>query len=662
MIIDESWCPESILSHLATTPHWTTETLLQFDFYTDGSFFPSKKVAASGAVLLIHTDWGLRFGGYQTATCQGQASALRAEASAILLAMQWASSLLLQWNYRHVPLHFHFDSVYAGNLAQGLCASILNDDMLIVVRSLVLWLEQLSFHALAWSHVRGHSEHPWNDLADAVSSRAIKCDAYTHDLTNHMAFSTFDGHDLHSVQWLWLYERSLQGSADAPLLHGLHWKFNTAAPVHAMPDCLVQPWIRRRHAMIPSSQSAHSLSLRVATANVLTLYPVQEHAASFLGARAEHLASQFLRAGVHCIGVQETRCRQTGYVEFDRFHVLSSSATSQGTGGMQFWITKSLPDAHGNSLKITSAHLRIIHGDDRRLIVQVHHDQLRVLFVVLHAPCHERESDLAAWWKATSACIPSSFSSWTWILLCDANGRLGSLESDFVGVHGAEEENTKGMLFHEWLVHNNLWLPQTFESSHHGEHVTWTHAAHGQGRIDYIGFSTNIGRDQACTWIEQSIDLSLARPDHECVCADVFLCLTTGDSPAVPVASPPSSRSRRWHDDVHTHAALLQMQIAASVRSSPRDHLRKRHLTDETIELIRRKRQDLRHLKRAKSEWRMHCLKRIFDGLRHPDCEQHDDRASIASMFQSIALCEDRYRLASLRVCFAVRRDDQTFQ
>eukprot|EP00435_Cladocopium_sp_Y103_P035345 s1432_g9.t1 len=618
-------------------------------------------MAASGAVLLVHTDLGLRFGGYQTAACLDHASAPRAEAFAVLLAVQWAHSLVWHGPHHHVPFHFYFDSMYAGNLAQGLCASTLNDNVLIIVRSLVLWLEQLSLHPLAWSHVKGHSDHPWNDLVDAVSARAVRSEVYTHDLTNHLAFSTFDGRDLHSVQWLWLYERSLQGQADAPVLQGFHWKFNTAAPVHASPDGSVQPWMRRQSEVPALSAQDAPLTLRVATANVLTLYPAQERAATFLGARAEHLAMLFHHAGVHCAGIQETRCRQAGHVDFDRFHVLSSSATCQGHGGMQLWIAKRLQDSAGHSLLITAEHLRIIHGDDRRLLVQLRHDHLRLLFVVLHAPCHDRETDLDAWWKVTSAHIPSSFSSWTWIVLCDANSRLGSIESDSVGCHGLEEENNKGACFHSWLLRHNLWLPQTFESSHHGDHFTWTHASQGQGRIDYIGVSTNIGRDQACTWIDKNVDLSIVRPDHECVCADIVLSLDARPSTASKSAIPALGRPPRWHDDVHTHAALLQMQIAASIQPSPRACLRKCHLTDETFELIRRKRRQLKRLQQAKSTWRLYCLKRIFDGFRYPDHVQSDDRASVVEMYRSIALCEERYRVASLQVCLAVRRDDQTF-
>eukprot|EP00435_Cladocopium_sp_Y103_P054060 s146_g17.t1 len=658
--VDEQWCPTSTWAHLSEIDVWTGEQPLRFDFFSDGSFHPSKTSAAAGVVLIVHTDVGPRFGGYQTAKCPGVASAPRAEATALVLALQWSASLLLHSGFDHVLVGFHYDSVYAGHVAQGKCVSLLNEEMITVVRSLVLWLEQLLVAPPTWHHVRGHSDHPWNDLADAVATRAVQTEVFTHDLSVFLDACSFDGNDFCPMQWLWLYERSLQGRPDAPVLHQLHWKFNVAAPFAFLPECSQQPWPRRCQRLHPQPLAATSIRIRVASANVLTLYPVQDYASSFLGARAEHLAQQFCQAGIHCIGLQETRCRKVGYASHDRFHVLSSSATDRGQGGVQLWVARLIPLGEGK-LELTSDHFRIVHGDDRRLIVQLRHAQLKLLFVVLHAPCHEDSSALCAWWKETSSIIPSSFASWTWVLLCDANSRLGSATSHSVGGFGAEDENLKGACFHEWLLHHNLWLPQTFESSHSGSHFTWTHAVQGRGRIDYVGFSANLFSDHVCTWIDDRVDLSIVRPDHECVCADVSLDLSAPSVPASPDPGCAPARPPQWKDNVHTHAALLQAQVAASVVVSPRDHLRKKHLTDETYELIRRKRRAFTRLRRDRAAWRLYCLRAVFDGLRRPHQAQRDDRSLVAAMFRSIALAEEHYRQASLRVCYAVRQDDRTF-
>ena len=109
-------------------------------------------------------------------------------------------------------------------------------------------------------------------------------------------------------------------------------------------------------------------------------------------------------------------------------------------------------------------------------------------------------------------------------MMGDTNGRLGSVTSRAIGDYGAEVENMRGSLFHDWLLRHNLWLPQTFEYTHSGEHATWHHPSHGHGRIDFIGLSSDIDMHETATWIHVEVDLSTARADHACVCVLRFGC------------------------------------------------------------------------------------------------------------------------------------------
>ena len=196
--------------------------------------------------------------------------------------------------------------------------------------------------------------------------------------------------------------------------------------------------------------------------------------------------------------MQETRCRKAGHDFFDGFHVLSASASVRGHGGVQLWIAQTIPMSPV-SIRIDHEHLRIIHGDDRRLVVQLRHPCLSVLLIVLHAPCCDDESEIHRWWSATSSFIPGKFRSWTWIVLCDSNGRLGSVTSRAVGDFGAEAETSRGAIFHDWLITHGLIVPQTHCESHIGSHPTWTHAEGSTGRLDFICLSDYlVGR---CTYL-----------------------------------------------------------------------------------------------------------------------------------------------------------------
>ena len=473
----------------------------------------------------MYTYEGPRFGGYLTAWCFSTPSAPRAEVTAVTLAVHWACYLVLNLGFAYTKIGFLFDNVYAGAAAQGRCMSAMNSDLTPIVRSLALWLEQISFVEIAWSHVQGHSGHPWNDLADAVAYGAIVNNSVTTDICILIQCCSCDDHTIIALQWLWLYEKSLRGDADAPVLHGFQWRFNTGAPLAHQPELEIQPFELRKMDKPAEEVPLDLICLRLATANVLTLFPQHETASSFLGATTEHLASQFHAAKVHCAGLQETRCRKVGHVLFEGYHVLSASATARGHGGIQFWIAKMI-STHEEQVHIAHEHLRILYGDERRLFVRVQHPRLAMLFIVLHAPCCDDEQEIQQWWSATSALFPGQYRAWTCAILCDSNGRLGSITSKAVGSFGAETETIRGAAFHDWLVTHSLILPQTHVESHLGEHATWTHAEGSQGRLDFIGVSDNVPLANMRTWVSDDIDLSIARRDHQCVCADLWLPMT----------------------------------------------------------------------------------------------------------------------------------------
>ena len=340
--------------------------------------------------------------------------------------------------------------------------------------------------------------------------------------------------------------------------------------------------------------------------------------------------------------------------------MLSSCANSQGHGGVQLWISKrSLIDA--DQFEIATDHLRVVHSDPRRLVVQLRHPRLRLLFIVLHAPCQDDEAAMTSWWKETSKCIPSSCSSWSWILLGDTNGRVGSVTSRAIGNHGAEPENMRGSLLHDWLIEHNMWLPQTFEGTHSGEHSTWHHPTHGQGRIDFVGLSSDICAQEASTWVHADIDLSTVRIDHACVCAEVWLHLdhiaaaVSHVAPQVPAPLP------TWRDDVHTHAALLQRRLQDQAPLPQQRVMRKRHLSIDTIALIKRKKFARRRDLAAQRAQRRSTLTEFFYAWKGQHVPSSIERVSHAALMRNAAFSAALYRKISIRVSHCVRDDDRHF-
>ena len=84
--VDALWWHDSTCSYLRYMPCWSGEAVMGLSFFTDGTAHRDPARAAAGVVLLVHTDHGLRWGGFATALCLGEPTAPRAEATALVLA------------------------------------------------------------------------------------------------------------------------------------------------------------------------------------------------------------------------------------------------------------------------------------------------------------------------------------------------------------------------------------------------------------------------------------------------------------------------------------------------------------------------------------------------------------------------------------------------
>ena len=70
------------------------------------------------------------------------------------------------------------DSEYAASVAMGTVAVRENHDIAAVVRSLYVALLKQRSNRVSWAHVKGHSEHVWNDVVDDLAKRGASCGEY----------------------------------------------------------------------------------------------------------------------------------------------------------------------------------------------------------------------------------------------------------------------------------------------------------------------------------------------------------------------------------------------------------------------------------------------------------------------------------------------------
>jgi len=164
------------VSRLDQTPHWTV--------YVDGSCMGNQNVdastPASWGMVVVVGDSGLGKGsGELHHEAAGPVVTDReadgfigaevgsnntAELSGFAAALRW---LLVEGGEE--PAMIRADSTYAGNLAAGVWKAKANRELVAKVQA--LWDEVQALRPLAWSHVKAHRGHRWNERADHLAAR-----------------------------------------------------------------------------------------------------------------------------------------------------------------------------------------------------------------------------------------------------------------------------------------------------------------------------------------------------------------------------------------------------------------------------------------------------------------------------------------------------------
>ncbi len=164
------------MSPLDEVPYWT--------IYVDGSCLGNQNVdattPASWGMVVVVGDSGLGKGsGELHAELSGPVvtdaeaaefigaevgSNNTAELSGFAAALRW---LLVEGGDDSAVIRA--DSTYAGNLASGVWKAKANRELVAHVQA--LWDEVAALRPLAWSHVKAHRGHRWNERADHLALR-----------------------------------------------------------------------------------------------------------------------------------------------------------------------------------------------------------------------------------------------------------------------------------------------------------------------------------------------------------------------------------------------------------------------------------------------------------------------------------------------------------
>ncbi len=682
--------PTDAAWHEATHPWmhndwWSLQAPEELWFYTDGSRMQDG--AGSAIVLFVRSNEGWHYGGYLGQGCPKKCAHL-AELQAIAMGFQWTYSIMsycAAMGYRMPTTTFAFDATSAGYKAFGFWGSRTYDQEASNLRSLWAFVTQRFDFNWHLHHVQAHQGDPGNEAANTLAQIAAegRIDRRSSSVWAEYSLVTVEP----AIHWLW----TLWKSEWTPYWQGTALCLPTLPTT--TPDGQLIDKVMNKTTISTTTSSIRELTCTLATANVLTLLPgkaEEKHCGLHGMSRSEGLQKMFEEAGVHIVGLQETRIRKLPKCETDKYYVLGGAATTQGHYGVQIWFSKTLDvDCHGGRCYFQKSHLRIIHQDPRKLIVSVNAPFMKTLVVCAHgphgqAPIEERRT----WWKELDSSVPTKYQTWPRFLLADANARVGDFPQPCVGDYQAECQDQNGEFLCEYLQQNDVWLPSTYESFQTGDGGTWYHQQSNKWvRGDYVGIPTSWQLQSCACWVMDEVDLSLKKQDHRPAAATIKWAAHIQDNQQVWKGAssdmPDSATIMKdlvgpdcewhlqelqaclphcdWTTDVHTHTALIQQGLQSWARARKKRKFclpMRKAMSDSTWILVQKKRDIRQKFFRNHPKRKLKQLRFFFQMWRDGTSEEIRETKE-----EAIEAAQDWHNLQRLsrEVTRALRQDDKNY-
>ncbi|OLP89784.1 hypothetical protein AK812_SmicGene28712 [Symbiodinium microadriaticum] len=438
------------------------------------------------------------------------------------LAIAWA----LIWAVEHAahyqcPLEFMYDCLTAGKGAFGdwRMPAQPNAGGHSVLSHHLLCLRQLAQVTLNISHghVPGHTGCLENEYADQLAKQARRVPEDPYDRMLPRWPARFLQHSLRAWGWA-----AAVHHPDIPAL----FAFESEA------DRLQQLDRRPTKAPFPASSPAAPQTAPIAdcvfhivavTYNTLTMRDTSAsksdpHVGMRVTGRKTILKDQLAPHQPLFIGLQETRLPEDGIQPGPDYLIYQSAATAAGHFGCSLWIARTVPYAvrDGKPLYLRSEHVNILGYSPRHITACVKAEALRLFVMVCHSPNAYSSPimEYASFWQDRAQELARRAVGFDYLILADANARVGHLPTEHVGNHHEEVENPPGEIFHEFLASQQAFLPSTFQEVHHGPSHTWVSPGGDQHRIDYIVIPLAWKAFQMSSQVLYTVELLQAREDH----------------------------------------------------------------------------------------------------------------------------------------------------
>ncbi|CAE7269940.1 tyrP-A, partial [Symbiodinium sp. KB8] len=335
-------------------------------------------------------------------------------------------------------------------------------------------------------HVTGHAGHLGNELCDALAKIARKGPQDLFDRCMPTWPSKWAKHPL--SEWAWA---TLPHQPDVPRL----FCFDTEVTLSQMqpPTSVEAPEYGLEHVKHPAADAQFVLTC--ISLNVLTLRdPKPQQVPTGVGlcllGRKDLLKQSLAPYTPLFIGLQETRIPETSVQPDPDYLIFNAACNAKGDYGCALWISKHVPlySTPEGPVFVQRPDVTVVGVSPRHLTAHIQTPRLSLQVQVFHAPSTASFpiAEVRDFWDARATEVIGRSQGADYLILCDANARLGNVISDYVGEHGAEDEGEAGELLHEFLTKVDALAPSTWACWHHGPHHTWCSPHGSLSRIDYV--------------------------------------------------------------------------------------------------------------------------------------------------------------------------------
>ncbi|OLP84254.1 hypothetical protein AK812_SmicGene34892 [Symbiodinium microadriaticum] len=446
--------------------------------FTDGSLLKTdgREVCGWGLALAfedLHTG-GWTSGGFACGSLQSfldrpvgaSNTSFDAEIAACLVALLW--SFCLPQGMEVILWH---DCKSAGEILCGACSPQAAPSFVSLacrLRSVAVLAQQTGVKVKPqW--IPSHSGIFFNDVVDAVAKAGARGDGCSLPLpaaTWKLLESPF-------LPWAWLADYN--GNA-FPLFDRIAdgvYEPSDEVPAELLPRT-VEP------STVPV---VAELSLKLVTCNVQTFKD-----------KRNIVLQQLLDRKITIAGLQETRttldtrCNGADFFEF-------ASAALQGEGGSSLFFSRRHPYGwrEGRPLFFEASHFQCVHAEAQIIAVQVRAPHLQLLCVSAHAPHSGSPAvDKQRWWRQLAQASWLRGQQGRIAIFLDGNAQVGTVQSDAIGTHAADQETAAGVFMRDWADTFEVCFPATFCNADgacvpSAKEPTWFSPSGSGYRIDYVG-------------------------------------------------------------------------------------------------------------------------------------------------------------------------------